>query len=110
MNQPGNYQGRHFTTYVEDVKRLKRDGKWEAAEQLLLKLVEATEDEALADGMGVAHWYFNELAKIYRRWKDYRAECAILELYANNPHAAGVRPEHLAIRLEKARALLQTNQ
>ena len=110
MNLPGSYQGRHFTTYVEEVKQLNRDREWVAAEQLLLKLVEATEVKASANGWGVAPWYFHELAKIYRRRKDLAAECAILERYANNPHAPGVRPKQLAIRLEKVRALLQTNQ
>ena len=25
MSESGNYQGRHYTTYVEDVRALKRD-------------------------------------------------------------------------------------
>lgn len=107
MNQQGNYHGRHFTTYVEEVKQLIRQGELVAAERLLLELVEATEGEAAAEGLGVAPWYFHELAKIYRRRKEYGAECSILERYANNPHAPGMMPEKLASRLEKARELLK---
>jgi len=44
MTLPGYYNGRHFTTYVSDVNNLKKSGKVEEAERLLLELVKATEE------------------------------------------------------------------
>ena len=46
MNKPGFYHGQHYSTYVEEVRELKRGEQRGQAEQLLLKLIEATEAEA----------------------------------------------------------------
>lgn len=106
MDKPGYYQGRHYTTYVNDVTAFKRSGDTEAAERLLRALVDATEAESRAKGEGVAPWYYEELAKLYRERKDYPAEVAILERFEHQPHAPGVKPPQLLERLAKARALL----
>lgn len=50
----GSVRGKHFTTYVEQIKQLKRDANDEAAEELLLECVDATEREDRADELGVA--------------------------------------------------------
>jgi hypothetical protein len=109
---PGFYQGRHFTTCVEEVKTLKRTGDAEGAERLLLALVDATEDESRAKGRGwgVAPWYYQELAKLYHARKDYAAEVAILERYVGQEQAPGASPAELFLRLERARALLTDQQ
>jgi hypothetical protein len=104
--RPGYYQGRHFSTYVPRVEDLKRSGRLDEAESLLIELVNATEAESKAEGCGVGPWYYEELAKIYRRRKDYAKEIAILERFAINPHARGVKPPQLLERLEKVRKLL----
>jgi hypothetical protein len=101
----GRVRGRHYTDYVDDVKALRRSGQDEAAERLLLELVDATEEEANSRGTGVAPWYYEQLAIIYRKRKDHTAEVAILERYASQPHAPGAGPAKLAERLIKARVL-----
>lgn len=108
VERPGYYHGRHYTTFVEEVKALKRRSDGEAVERLLLALVDATEAESRANGpgWGVAPWYYEELAKLYRGSKDYAAEVAILERFEQQPHAPGVKPPQLLERLAKARALL----
>lgn len=103
---PGYYNGRHFTTYVTDVKALKKDGRLDEAEKLLLELVAATEAEDKVDKCGVAPWYYEELAKIYRKRKEYAQEIAILERFASQRHAPGASPPKLIERLEKAKQLL----
>jgi hypothetical protein len=103
---PGFYQGRHFTSYVDDVTALKRNGDSAGAEHLLLALLDATEAEDRAQGGGVAPWYYEELAKIYRERKDYASEVAVLERFARQRHAPGASPPVLLERLEKAKALL----
>ncbi|MEJ5240072.1 MAG: hypothetical protein WHS87_02630 [Anaerolineales bacterium] len=104
---PGYYNGRHFTTYVNEVESLKRQGKIEEAEKLLLELVAATEAEDKVDNRGVAPWYYEELAKIYRKQKEYAKEVSILERFAAQRHSPGATPPKLKERLVKARALLE---
>ena len=102
---PGMVRGRHFTTYVEEVKELKRRGEYEAAVQLLVELVEATEAEDAMDRMGVAPWYYEQLAILHRKKGDLDGEIAILERYACQQHAPGVKPPSLIDRLQKVTRL-----
>ncbi len=102
---PGELRGRHFTEYVDEVNALRRAGNDAAAERLLLELVDVNETEARMEGWGVAPWYYEQLAVIYRKRKDAVAEVAILERYAGAPHAPGAGVDKMLERLEKARAL-----
>lgn len=102
----GRVRGRHYTDYAEDVRNLRRSGQEEAAERLLLELVDATEEEAHMRGTGVAPWYYEQLAIIYRKRKDPNAEVAILERYAGQPSAPGAGAAKLAERLTKAQGAL----
>lgn len=103
MNEPGFVDGRHYTTYVEDVRTLKRGNQLDAAVALLMRLVDATETEAAANDWGVAPWYYEQLAIIYAKTKRVAAEVSILERYAAQQKAPGVGPSVLAERLAKAR-------
>ena len=104
--KPGYYNGHHFTTYVSDVTALKKQGELAEAVKLLLELITATEAENAAAGTGLAPWYYEELAKIYRKQKDYAKEVAILERYASQKYAPGSKPLELLERIDKARQLL----
>lgn len=103
----GTVDGKHYTDFVERVKQLKRERRHDEAISLLLKLVDATESESreAGRGLGVAPWYYEQLAIIYRKEKRYADEVSILERYATQPKAPGVGPAKLAARLEKASAL-----
>lgn len=102
MAKLGYYEGKHYTEYVDVVKKLKRDGKYESAISLLLNLVDVVEQEAKIKKWSVAPWYYEQMAIIYRKIKDYEAEVSILERFAKVN--TGENP--LLDRLEKARALL----
>jgi len=104
--ESGKVDGRHYTDYVEDVKELKRQGRIQEAEDLLLRLINAVEAEAKEMNWGVAPWYYEQLAIIYRKQKRYEDEVAILERYEKQIKAPGVGPSNLAQRLEKAKAFL----
>jgi hypothetical protein len=52
--EPGYYNGRHLTTYVNEVKSLKRQEKTKDAENLLVELVADTEAQDKVDKIGVA--------------------------------------------------------
>jgi hypothetical protein len=101
----GYYLGRHYTEYVETIKELKRVGDLEKAEQLLQELIKAVEAESRAEKWGVAPWYYEQLAIIYRKRKDYLKEIEVLERFAKQKHAPGASPPKLLERLEKARKL-----
>ena len=76
-----------------------------AAMTLLYELVDATEAEAQEAGWGVAPWYYERLAVIYRRNDRLDDEIAILERYAAQSKAPGAMPAQMAERLLRAREL-----
>ena len=100
-------RGKNFTDHVERVKQLKRENRHGKAIELLLKLVAATEAESKESGgpSGVAPWYYEQLAIIYRKEKRYSDEVAILERYEKQPKAQGAGPGKLDKRLKQARTL-----
>lgn len=59
--------GRHFTTYAEQVKALKRDGNLLAAESLLVRLRRAAEAEAEVMGRPTAPWYADQLRIVRKK-------------------------------------------
>jgi hypothetical protein len=94
----------HYSDYVEDVKELKRRKDDARAETLLLALIDADEAESRAQGLGVAPWYYEQLAIVRRKRGDLAGEVAILERYAAMPRAPGASSEKVLARLEDARA------
>lgn len=110
ISGPGYVNGRLYVTFVNDVKELKKLGKIDEAEELLLRLVVTMEKACKKDNDGVAPWYYNELAKIYRKKREYQKEVAILERFSHQKHARGVSPKKLLERLEKARELMENSQ
>lgn len=107
VKEAGSVSGEHYTGHVEQVKQLKRDGCYDEAIELLTKLIDATESESrvAGPGWGVAPWYYEQLAIIYRKQKRLDDEIAILQRYAAQIKAPGGGPSKLAERLEKAKQL-----
>jgi len=106
-NPPLKEGGEHYTDYVERVKQLKFEERFEEAIPLLIKLIEETEKEAKdqGEGWGVAPWYYEQLAIIFRKLKQCEKEVEVLERYARQPKAPGSGPKKLAERLVKAREI-----
>ena len=101
-NEAAQALGRHYVDWVEPVKELKRQVELEEAERVLLACVDAVEREFAVTGFGVAPWYYEQLAVIYRKQERYADEVAILDRYVQHPSA---RKEALADRLVKASQL-----
>jgi hypothetical protein len=80
----------------------------EENEQQLLRMIAETETESKKKGWGVTPAPYEDLAKLYRRRKEYDKEVAVLERFAKQKHAPGVMPAKLLERLEKARQLGQS--
>lgn len=108
IRQSGSVDGQHYTDSIEKVKQLKREGKYQDAINILLQVVDSTEKESefAGEGWGVAPWYYEQLAMIYRKEKEYQKEVEILERYAAQPKAPGAGPQKLAERLAKAEELV----
>lgn len=100
----GEVRGHNYTFWPDTVRLLKRDGRVDEALTLLLECVDAAERDAPLWGGGIAPWYTEAAAIVYRQRRDYAAEVAILERYERNhrPRRDGV----FRGRLVKARALL----
>lgn len=103
---PGYLRGSHYTEYVDQVKELRRSGLADEAEELLLELIAATEAEAKAKSLGVAPWYYEQLAILYSKRHEKDHEIAILERFARAPHAPGASVSKLLARVSKKRAAL----
>lgn len=104
MAEPGFYKGKHYTAYVDEVELLIKENKLEDAEKLLIHLVNATEGEAHQNNWGVAPWYYERLAVVYRKRKDTEYEIRILERFAGQKHAPGATPPKLLARLENLKS------
>lgn len=88
---------------VERVKQLKRAGDYSGALKFLNEEIDSQEQQSIANGWGVAPWYYEHAAIIYRKLNDRDAEIAVLERFAAQRHAPGVGPAELLARLQKAR-------
>jgi len=89
---------------VERVKALKRSGEYAMALSLLLAEIDSQERVSLEQKCGVAPWYYEQAAIIYRKLGNPGAEISILERFVAQRHAPGVGPGELLLRLQKARS------
>jgi len=103
----GDLGGRHYTTFVEAVKALKRKGRLEDAEKLLLSLIGAVEKEWESERLDLAPWYYEQLAIVYAKQHRYQDEVALLERYVS--HLGGTST-NIRARLEKARQRLERHE
>lgn len=100
----GIVRGRHYTDWVDDVKSLKRHAALDECHALLLELIEAVERESAEQRMSPAPWYYEQLAIVLRKQRDFAAEVDVLERYLAHPHPTSAPRTELRERLEKARA------
>jgi len=89
---------------VESVKAAKRAGKLDDVCRALLEEVDRQEVESRQTGFGVAPWYYEQLAIVYRKLGKRGDELAVLERYDRQIKAPGATPAVLKARLEKVRA------
>ena len=85
--EPGLYRGRHYTTYVDEVRSLIREKKYDEAEDLLKNLIKAVKQEAKTEPRyGVPSAYHTMLAGVYKKRGEYEKQIEILEDLASlNP-------------------------
>lgn len=103
MGRPYELEASRIQEVVDTVRQLKREGRLEEAIGMLLPQLDLWERDAAAGLGGVAPWYYEQAAIIYRKLKRYDEEITVLERFAAQPHAPGASPPELLARLEKAR-------
>lgn len=103
--------GRHYSAHAPKVKELEKNGKLQMAVELLLRLLDAIDEEASltgADGF-TPPWYYERLAINYKKLKQPDAEISTLRRYVGLQNRNGKPVDaKLADRLEKAVAKQST--
>jgi hypothetical protein len=102
---PGMYGGHPLWAYDETVRELKKSGRLEECDLLLVGLIESLEAYAEKSGNSLSPRYHEQLAIVRRKRKDAEGEVAVLERYFAHPDCLPSQP--LLDRLEKARARLE---
>jgi hypothetical protein len=74
---PGWYRGRHHTEWAGTIDELIIQGDEDEAEFLLLRLIDATEAEAIAADVPPFELHFRRLVQIARRRGDARLEALV---------------------------------
>jgi DNA polymerase-3 subunit epsilon len=100
----GTYEGRQFHEWADAVRQLRREGRVQDAERILIGCIQATELDAMQRGYGVAPFYYEQLAILYSKAKRLGDELTVLERFASAPKSPGELPGKLADRLDKVRA------
>ena len=96
----------YFNIHTKSIEDLKKNKKYREAEKILLELIEKSEINNQLDGLGVPDWYYFELAKIYRRQKNYSKEITFLEDCTKKFFETGDMHKILTARLSRAKELL----
>lgn len=81
---PGTFGGRHHRTYQPEVEAMLAAGQLDAAESLLLGLIDAVEDEAEVSGIAIDSTFYLTLADLFTHRGDSAEHIAVMERY----HAA----------------------
>ncbi|WP_226479152.1 restriction endonuclease [Natrinema amylolyticum] len=97
----------HYTDATDHVKKFKREGKHDAAEELLLWCIDQAEAEARAKNYSTPpKWYYEHLGIIYRKDGRYEDERALLERYMSVCSSLGGEPrKELVDRLERSQEM-----
>ena len=88
----------------------KRERRLDDAMRLLLEEIERQEAESRTSGFGVAPWYYEQLAIVYRKLGLQEDELVVLERFDRQIKAPGAKTAILKARLEKVRARRSTQQ
>lgn len=99
--KPGYINGRYYLDYVDEVNQLTKDKKFDLAIHLLLELINAIELESRKTEFGVAPWYYEKLANIYKKLKRFEDEKQILTRFSQQNLSPGVKPAKLIARLRE---------
>jgi hypothetical protein len=96
VDAAGEYKGRHHTEWTATVDELIIQGNDDEAEFLLLRLLDATEAEALVAGVPPFEHHFRRLGQIAHRRGDAKLEARIRNRYLECARRANGRAERAA--------------
>jgi|GEM_PF-734569 len=101
-SEAGLVRGKHYTDWVDDITALKRHKAHEECCALLGELLDAVEREATEQSVSPAPWYYQQMAIVLRKEKDFDGEIAVIERYLAFPHPTWPPRPELQERLAKA--------
>jgi hypothetical protein len=78
-----------------DIGDLIRDKKYEEAEKLLIEIIEEMESSAMNTGEGIAPWFYEKLAGIYRKTKQNEKQINTIQRFLIQIKASGSRPKKI---------------
>jgi hypothetical protein len=67
LARSGDRRERRTKTYLHEIKELKRSNSSEELERLLLGLIDPVEAQERIDGYGLAYYYTEQMAILYRK-------------------------------------------
>jgi len=79
--KPGTFGGRHHRTYQPEVEAMLAAGQFDAAESLMLGLIDAVEDEAEVDRTAIDPTFYLTLADLYLHRGDQAEYVAVMERF-----------------------------
>ncbi|HXV64171.1 MAG TPA: hypothetical protein VEK15_25955 [Vicinamibacteria bacterium] len=95
------------TAFKNEIVAMTQSGQLDEAERMLETLIDVVEEKARKQDRGVPHWYYEQLATVYRKRGNRKAELRTLERWARLPHAAPAKAE---ARLERRLAKLKSER
>ena len=95
-------EAQRISDLVENVKLAKREDRLADAEKMLLAELDSQEKISRETGLGVAPWYYDQLAIVYAKQDRDEDELAVLMRYDRQVKAPGARPAQLRLKLQKA--------
>lgn len=104
QSEAGLVRGKHYTRWVDDVTVLKRNQALGPCRDLLQELIEAVERESTEFTMSPAPWYYEQMAIVLRKMRDFDGEVAVIERYLAFPHPTQPPKPEIRDRLTKAQA------
>jgi hypothetical protein len=97
-----------YSDATDKVRQLKRKGRHDEAEELLLWCINYAEAEAKPNQRDHPRWYYKHLAIIYRKDDRYKDEIEILQQYISFCRNMDIKPRQVMIdRLERAKEIAE---
>lgn len=106
-NQAGEVDGRHYTTYSDEVEALARENL-DGAIALLLRLIAAAEAQAKIDKVTAPPEYYERLAALYHTKQQYDNEIAILQRVLSTQPTYAKNSTRLLAKLDEAKKLAES--
>jgi hypothetical protein len=95
LNTSEIINNRHYSSYPDEIKKFYKNKEFQKAEEILIQIIEIMEKNALETGNGVAPWYYEKLASVYRTTKQKDKQISTIIRFLIQPKARGASPRKI---------------